>query len=206
VDGGGFVTGFLFALVATHPEPFLVAAAVTVALGRMFRKKSRRRRLYGFVGGLIAGKLSVGWAQRQRGRAPARPPLAGDDMWAACPLSRWGKTDRRLDACRACNGPLPVNRDRFCGPACKDWATDNHWFDAARTAARKRDGYACVKCRRTDRIEVNHIVPVLEQHKVPGCMHHLTGLETLCAGKGSCHQTETNRQRRNGEFNRRRSA
>jgi hypothetical protein len=50
---------------------FVIWAAATLP------KRARRfARKHPFIAGLVTGRFSVGWAQRQRGRAPARPPLA----------------------------------------------------------------------------------------------------------------------------------
>jgi 5-methylcytosine-specific restriction endonuclease McrA len=87
----------------------------------------------------------------------------------------------------------------------------------ARRAAKRRDKYSCVRCghrpatrparkayatvaayraalasyrtgRKTDRLEVNHIVPALGRHTVLSCIHHLDNLETLCV---ACHKAFT---------------
>lgn len=65
---------------------------------------------------------------------------------------------------------------------------DNHWWSAARKAAKKRDRYACRLCgaRRRDgaKLQVHHIVPCEGRHSVSGCHHHVDGLVTLCE---DCH-------------------
>lgn len=183
---------------------FVVARSLAGQLRRTGKRMEHHleRRLVDAV--LIA--LGLSWLTGRRGHrgqrsrpAPPRPPaLEGDEIYRACPLSRWQGDPA---ACRWCNGLLPDGRPRFCGPACTDWALDNHDFDHARAARRRMDRYQCVRCGRREHLEVNHIVPVLGRHDVPGCWHHLAGLQTLCGGGGqSCHQIETNRQRAAGEF------
>jgi hypothetical protein len=51
-----------------------------------------------------------------------------------------------------------------------------------RRAARERDGYQCVLCGSTDRIQVHHIIPFRYSQS-----HDLTNLVTLCR---SCHSRE----------------
>jgi 5-methylcytosine-specific restriction endonuclease McrA len=38
--------------------------------------------------------------------------------------------------------------------------------------------------RRSEHLEVNHIVPALGAHRTLSCLHHLANLETLCT---PCH-------------------
>ncbi len=42
--------------------------------------------------------------------------------------------------------------------------------------------------RKTERLEVNHIVPALGRHGVLSCIHHVENLETLCV---PCHKAFT---------------
>ena len=44
------------------------------------------------------------------------------------------------------------------------------------------------KTKRTERLEVNHIVPCRGKHRALDCAHHLDNLETLCL---PCHQAHT---------------
>lgn len=184
--------GTVFTILAVG---FAVTVAVTwTVLGRYIRKHWRRwlklAALY-----VVAGR----WLRRSVQRSPV---LQGDDIYQVCPLSFWQGDP---NTCRWCNRALPDNEPRFCGPWCADPARDNHEFDRARSAARRRDNYRCRTCGRQERLQVNHRTPILGAHKIPGCHHHLEpgpdgrgGLETLCSGRGSCHQAETNRQRANG--------
>lgn len=197
----------------TDPR-WLVAAVVAAvlahgarkALRRLARRSMRRweRRALRWLGRALVGLVLARWVTRPAGagwrayrqrRIQRRVPMAGDDIYRACPLTPWDGDPTR---CRWCNQPLGAEPGPFCGPACGDLARANHVFASAKVAARQRDRYRCVRCGGTRRLQVNHKVPVLGRHGEPGCHHHLAGLETLCAGRGSCHQGETNRQRRAG--------
>jgi 5-methylcytosine-specific restriction endonuclease McrA len=48
-------------------------------------------------------------------------------------------------------------------------------WDRLRQLALERDGYACVHCRSTDRVSVDHVIP-----KVRGGLDALGNLQTLC--------------------------
>lgn len=188
--------GFVVAAVAA----FLLVSwlwSVTKDTARIMHRQASRRA----VDALFVW-LGFNWWEnrRQPGRASApRPPaLTGDDIYRACPLSRWTGDPA---GCRWCGGPLPEGRARFCRPQCTDEATWNHEFNGdggARATARRRDRYACRRCGSSTDLEVHHAVePALGRHEQPGCHHHLDGLVTLCR---TCHQAETNQQRRAGQF------
>lgn len=188
---------------------FIVTVCGLLMLRALWRGARRRMRrvvragVTALVVGFVAGQLRSGWrAWRTR---PARRPavLQGDDMWRACTLSPWAGDPAR---CRWCNGQLPADEERFCGVGCADPALDNHVFDRARLARRRMDGWKCTRCGDGRRLQVHHKTAVLGGHKVPGCHHHLDGLTTLCSGRGSCHQADTNRQRASGAFRRTRRA
>jgi hypothetical protein len=152
--------------------------------------------------------LGWSWLTGRRGSrarpAPPHPPvLEGDEIYKACPLSRW-TGDRR--ACRWCNGLLPARAGRFCRPQCARAARENHEFGGAggaREAALARDGYRCrwagcgAGASHEHALEVHHITACHGRHGEPGCWHHLAGLVTLCYAH---HQIETNAQRAAGEF------
>jgi hypothetical protein len=183
---------------------FAVGGAWALRQARRAVRRRLRRAVRVGVTGLVAA-----WAWRQVRAAwrsrPARRPAAveGDDMFRHCPLSLWARTGCDPACCRWCGARLAPDAPRFCGPQCADPALDNHDFNRARRVRRWMDGYRCVRCGSQRALQVNHMTPVLGRHNVPGCHHHLAGLETLCSGKGSCHQAETNRQRRSGAFGRR---
>lgn len=190
-----------FALIAVA-VPLAITWWVTRGWRRRFRRHPIRTTLT-----LLA---IVDHMPRRRRVAPVVRPvvLEGDDLYRACPLSKW---EGGPWACRMCNRLLPRNQTRFCGPACRHRGEDNHYFPNARAACLRRDRYACVRCGSTDCLEVNHRTPILGRHNVPGCHHHLEpgpdgrgGLEVLCGGGiGSCHHAETVRQLRAGELTRR---
>jgi 5-methylcytosine-specific restriction endonuclease McrA len=54
-----------------------------------------------------------------------------------------------------------------------------------RLAAKRRDGFRCVKCGARGRLEVDHIEPVRTH---PELSFDLTNLQTLC---GRCHSRKT---------------
>lgn len=102
--------------------------------------------------------------------------------------------------CDLCGSPLPLTKSgvpaknrRWCSTSCRNKFTKHHVWRWARREARRRDKYKCVKCGSSDRIEVNHIVPLVGKGYKAGCSHHLDNLETNCK---SCHQEVTNEQRR----------
>jgi hypothetical protein len=120
-------------------------------------------------------------------------------------------------ACAWCAAPLPPRRRTWCSDRCGDAFWANHWWSVARRTAKRRDKYRCRRCganapkrpvkarfatheaylaairawraaKRTDRLEVNHIVPAQGRHRMLDCAHHLENLETLCA---ACHKQHT---------------
>lgn len=104
--------------------------------------------------------------------------------------------------CDFCGKDLVGRRKRWCSDPCsKKWWT-NHVYRMARKAAKRRDGYRCVKCGSRDKLEVNHIKPCLGAHAKKGCWHHLDNLETLCHEH---HLEETKRQREAGMFDKRKT-
>jgi 5-methylcytosine-specific restriction endonuclease McrA len=122
-------------------------------------------------------------------------------LLAACDLSN--KTGA---GCAWCGAELPKRRRTWCSDRCADTFWKNHWWSLARTAAKRRDKYACKRCghkppkrtdphfrkrRKTERLEVNHIVQARGAHRALSCLHHLGNLETLCV---NCHKAETKTQ------------
>jgi len=99
----------------------------------------------------------------------------------------------------SCNKPLPPRRRKWCSDKCVKYyrriVDNNHDWNSARKAAKKRDGYKCVKCGKGKeaKLEVNHKTPLVGSGYGFSCNHHLDGLETLCH---SCHVEVTNEQRR----------
>lgn len=61
---------------------------------------------------------------------------------------------------------------------------DPRW-PALRLAAKRRDGWKCVRCGSRQRLEVDHIEPVRDR---PDLGFELTNLQTLC---GKCHGRKT---------------
>jgi hypothetical protein len=137
-----------------------------------------------------------------RNRQPAPRPrpavLTGDDIYLACPMSRWQGDPM---ACRWCNGLLPPRATRWCTAQCRIVATTNHDYRLAHDAALERDHHTCTRagCGATasfDRaIETNHIELARGRHDQPGCIHHLSNLESLC---GRHHDEVTAGQRARG--------
>jgi hypothetical protein len=175
----------------------VVSWAVVAWLTRKWRKRFRRHPIQTTI-------ALVALLRRFTARPAPRPVvLEGDAMWLACPVSHWQGDP---SACRWCNGLLPEDKPRFCGPTCRHTAEANHYFDKATPFVLQRDGFTCQHCGNGEGpghgLEVNHRTPIRGRHKVPGCHHHTApsadgrgGLETL--GK-SCHQVVTNGQRARG--------
>jgi 5-methylcytosine-specific restriction endonuclease McrA len=115
--------------------------------------------------------------------------------------------------CGWCGEPRPPRRRTWCSDRCATRFWSDHWWSLARSAAKRRDKYRCVRCghalpkrpsrkaypreaayraalrawrarRKLEHLEVNHIVPALGAHRTLSCVHHLANLETLCA---PCH-------------------
>ncbi|HWM47082.1 MAG TPA: HNH endonuclease [Xanthobacteraceae bacterium] len=61
---------------------------------------------------------------------------------------------------------------------------DKRW-PALRLAAKRRDGFKCVKCRAVGRLEVDHIKRVKD---APELAFELSNLQTLCT---PCHSAKT---------------
>lgn len=182
----------------------LIATVVVAHRVRRAVRKWVRRRLRRGLGALLAVWLwrqaLEAWKGWRAANRPRPAVLRGDDVYRACPLSRWRASGCDPAACRWCGARLLANRRQFCGPQCTDEALDNHHFNRARSVARRRDRYLCRQCGSSSRLQVHHVTAVLGRHGDVGCFHHLDGLVTLCE---SCHQGETNRQRRSGAFRRR---
>lgn len=115
----------------------------------------------------------------------------------ACPLAAAAAPI----GCDWCGRALLRRQRRWCGQLCSDAFYENHVWSVARVAALKRDKYACVRCGRHEDLEVNHIYPVGASVKKgengykTSCLHHLTGLETLCHRH---HLEATAKQRADG--------
>lgn len=106
----------------------------------------------------------------------------------ACSLVGW---TQRWE-CDWCGQRLPRGHRRWCGPECElAWGTQHIWA-LARPAALARDGYACIVCRSTVALEINHVVPRRGAGYLAGCAHHSANLETLCHDH---HVAVTNAQR-----------
>lgn len=58
-------------------------------------------------------------------------------------------------------------------------------WKVVRLAAKRRDGFKCVKCGARGRLEVDHIEPVRTH---PELSFELANLQTLC---GTCHSQKT---------------
>jgi 5-methylcytosine-specific restriction endonuclease McrA len=102
--------------------------------------------------------------------------------------------------CQWCAVELIVGGKRtvWCSSKCRLTWERNHLWNRARSAARRRDKYACKVCGKSKaeghKIEVNHIEPLVGRGYHYGCVHHQNNLETLCKEH---HQEKTNEQRQN---------
>jgi 5-methylcytosine-specific restriction protein A len=74
-------------------------------------------------------------------------------------------------------------RDRWPNHSAR--FTHSRRWPALRLAAKRRDGFRCVKCGAVRRLEVDHIQPVRTN---PELSFELSNLQTLCA---SCHTHKT---------------
>lgn len=68
------------------------------------------------------------------------------------------------------------------------WVYRDRRWPALRTAAKRRDGFQCVKCGARGRLEVDHIEPVRD---APEKAFNLENLQTLC---GRCHGVKTRQE------------
>jgi hypothetical protein len=170
-------------------------------LYRIARKVARRttNRLIDRAVDAVLFVLLFRWLRNRPPTTRPRPAvLTGDDVYRACPLSRWQGDPM---ACRWCNGMLPARADRWCNARCRIAAEQNHVYRLARDAALERDGHACTRpgcgaVATLDRaIETNHIELARGRHNQPGCIHHLANLESLC---GRHHDEVTAGQRARG--------
>jgi 5-methylcytosine-specific restriction protein A len=64
-------------------------------------------------------------------------------------------------------------------------ATSDKRWPALRLAAKRRDGFKCVKCNAHGRLEVDHVKPVRSH---PELSFDLGNLQTLCT---ACHSSKT---------------
>lgn len=105
-----------------------------------------------------------------------------------CPLSAWAGEPGR---CQWCDASIESPRRRtWCSDRCgRAWQREHIWR-FARSAAKRRAGYRCVRegCTAARRdCEVNHVAPRNGAGYGPGCHHHSRpnadgngGLEVLC--------------------------
>jgi 5-methylcytosine-specific restriction protein A len=64
-------------------------------------------------------------------------------------------------------------------------ATSDKRWPALRLAAKRRDGFKCVKCNAVGRLEVDHVKPVRTH---PDLAFDLGNLQSLCT---TCHSSKT---------------
>lgn len=176
-----------------------IGCLVARSLFRYLRRASRRavHHLERRAIDAILGVLLFRWLRNWQPAARPRPlVLTGDDIYRACPLSRWQGDPK---ACRWCNRLLPQRARRWCTAQCRIVAETNHVYSEARDAALQRDGHRCTRCGAGptfDRaVETNHIELARGRHDQPGCIHHLDNLESLC---GYHHDEVTAGQRARG--------
>lgn len=65
------------------------------------------------------------------------------------------------------------------------WVYRDKRWSALRFKAKRRDGFACVKCGARGRLEVDHIKPVRDR---PELAFEISNLQSLC---GQCHGRKT---------------
>jgi hypothetical protein len=123
--------------------------------------------------------------------------VTNDPKWEAL-MRRLDQRQADLKASNECSETLPHNgqpgvcdrcgigligrRTRWCSMKCQNEWRQQHDWNAARNAAKRRDGHRCVvpRCGSADRLEVNHIDPRKGRGYGFGCHNHLANLETLC--------------------------
>ena len=106
----------------------------------------------------------------------------------SCPLGAWTGEPGH---CQCCNKLIETTRRRtWCSDKCARAWQRNHIWRFARSAAKRRAKYRCVRpgctAKRRD-CEVNHLAAREGGGYGPGCHHHLDpdikgigGLEVLC--------------------------
>lgn len=84
--------------------------------------------------------------------------------------------------CVGCGTALTGRKRVWCSRDCEYRWVNQHYWSAARAAAKRRDGQKCVRegCGATTGLEVNHIEPRVGRGYGWGCWNHLSNLETLC--------------------------
>lgn len=112
-------------------------------------------------------------------------------MLAECALARFVSEGEGL--CVWCGAELPRRCKVLCSQDCRDAATANHFWNAARWRM-LRGNPTCAVCGRAENellaqrpswargavLEVDHREPILGRHGEAGCHHHLDGLQVLC--------------------------
>lgn len=78
---------------------------------------------------------------------------------------------------------MGVNRSRF--PNYSAHVIRDRRWPALRLAAKRRDGWKCVECGASGRLEVDHVAPVRSH---PQLAFDLSNLQSLCA---ACHARKT---------------
>ncbi len=120
--------------------------------------------------------------------------------------------DLSQEVCRlaSCRQALPARRTAYCSDAHAREFERNHFWSAARRAARRRAKWTCERCNfkpsqvKKDpvaksayaghelRLQVNHIEPLAGRYRSMTCFNHLSNLEVLCH---RCHVSVTSEQR-----------
>lgn len=126
---------------------------------------------------------------RKRRRRTAQTANRTLAVKAECALSAWDGVDGH---CHWCNRELTGRQRSWCSTTCQRTFEKNHVWSVARMTTRRRAKYRCETCGSNDRIEVNHIQPVVGAGYRLACHHHLDNLEVLCH---DCHVQVTNAQR-----------
>lgn len=110
--------------------------------------------------------------------------------------NRWHSTFEPDGSCRGCRKAVGKGRRVWCSAKCNtkwwnDFARDHDWT-TARRAVKRRDKKQCRRCGAAERLEVNHIVPLVGAGYGLSCAHHRANLELLCR---ACHYDVTAKQR-----------
>lgn len=100
-----------------------------------------------------------------------------DTLSIGCPLVQWKGEKGR---CNWCDKELTGRQQRWCSSTCSEAYGRNHWWTAAREAAKDRDGWKCTQCGSDSALEVHHIEAAVGRHSRADCIHHVDNLVTLC--------------------------
>lgn len=118
---------------------------------------------------------------RFRGPVPKRVKPRGTCLWCGEPLRTPPSVGRKFCSGKCFHAWYSKNLN---GPNSKNWRGGTRWFRGLRwrqiaDRVKRRDGYACVRCGNTQRLDAHHLLDLRK-----GGTNHLYNLVTLC---NKCH-------------------